>query len=307
MKQKKEIWRDIIGYEDYYQVSNLGNVKSLDRTVLTKTGIKQFHKGRIFKGIDNKGYKQVTLSKDGKQRIYNISQLVAMAYLNHTPDGGTLVVDHINGVKTDNRVKNLRIVTHRENISTCYRANEGSFTSDFVGVYYHKQRDIWRAQIQLKNKITYLGSFENEKDASDVYQKALDEINNNNFNPENYRASFTSNYKGVSYYKNTKKWLCQSTINGEQIHLGYYNNEEDASNAYQKALDELENGTFKIEDYRASFASKYKGISYYKKTQKYMARATIRGERIYLGSFDNELEAHQAILEYESIQPIVKT
>lgn len=242
MKINKEIWRDVPGYEGYYQVSNTGIVRSLDRTVITKRGERSY-KGRIFEGNLNNGYKILSLSRDGKQEIFLIHQLVAMIFLNHEPNGHTLVVDHINGIKTDNRIENLRIVTQRDNSSTCHRTNEDLFSSKFVG---------------------------------------------------------------VSWDKVTKKWRAQIIFNSKKIYLGLFDNEIDAAKAYQKALAELENGTFKIEDYRTSFISKFKGVSFNKANQKYITQPYINGKQIYLGSFENEEEAYQAILLHEAIQPIVK-
>lgn len=223
-----EIWRDIIGYEDYYEVSNLGRIRSLDRTVLTKNGREYFYKGRFFEGNDVNGYKMVTLSKNGKQRVYNISQLVAVCFLNHIPNGHSLVIDHRDGNRSNNNVENLQIVTHRENTSTCYRANEDSFSSEFIGITYHKQTDRWLAQIRLNSKLIYLGLFNNEIDAAKAYQKALGEIENGTFKLENYRASFTSKHKGVTFHKANQKWVANPSINGKQVYLGIHTTEEEA-------------------------------------------------------------------------------
>ena len=227
MKQNREIWVDVPEYKDYYQVSNQGRVRSLDRTVIDSMGRKRFYKGKIIGGSDNgAGYKTLALSRDGKQEKFLIHQVVAMTFLNHTPDGHQLVVDHISGVKADNRVENLRIVSHRDNNSTCYRKDRNSLSSEFVGIY--RFRNKWRAQIQLKNKKIYLGLFNNEEDASDTYQKALGELENGTFKIEDYRASFTSNFKGITFHKTSRKWLCQPTINGKQVYLGLFSTEEEA-------------------------------------------------------------------------------
>ena len=231
MKNMKEIWRDIPDYEGYYQASNLGRVRSLDRWVIFKNGRKQFYKGRIFEGGKVNGYRQVGLSRDGKTTIFLIHQLVAMAFLGHKPDGHQLVIDHINGIRSDNRVENLQIVTNRENSSTCYREDKDSLTSEYVGVCYSKQTDKWQAHIHSNYQIIYLGLFDSEINASNAYQKALAELENGTFNPENYRVKWTSKYKGVSYYKNTKKWVATQYINGNRIHLGYFATELEAHQA----------------------------------------------------------------------------
>ena len=132
----KEIWKDIPNYEGYYQASNLGMVRSLDRTVITSNGQKKFCKGRVMNGSVNKGYNRTVLYIDGVGRYLKFSQIVAMTFLDHNPNGHKLVVDHINGDKSDDRVENLRIVTKRANTSTCFRSNRDSFTSGHAGVYW---------------------------------------------------------------------------------------------------------------------------------------------------------------------------
>ena len=100
-KLYKEIWRPIKGFENY-MVSNLGRVKSL------------YHgKEKILKPINNSGYLMVNLYKNGKRKKYLIHRLVAIAFIPNT-DNKT-EVDHINTIRTDNRVENLRWVTSKEN------------------------------------------------------------------------------------------------------------------------------------------------------------------------------------------------
>jgi hypothetical protein len=101
----EEIYKSIPGYENIYEVSNYGNVKSI-----------KFGKEKILKPKKTRtGYLQVGLLKDGRKLI-GVHQLVAMAFLNHTPCGMKLVIDHINDIKSDNRIINLQVVTQRENI-----------------------------------------------------------------------------------------------------------------------------------------------------------------------------------------------
>ena len=109
-----EEWRDIEGYEGYYQVSNHGNVRSLDRTTLGRDGVKYPHKGVVFKPTTNKnGYKYVVLKKDGGFKGYTVHGLVARAFVEKA--NGKTEVNHKDGDKTNNRVSNLEWVTHSEN------------------------------------------------------------------------------------------------------------------------------------------------------------------------------------------------
>lgn len=232
----KELWEDIPNYEGYYQASSLGRVRSLDRTVIYKNGREQFYKGRITKGSVNNGYRQTKLRGDGIGRTFMFSQLVAMTFLGHEPNGHDLVVDHINGDKSDDRVENLRIVTHRANTSTCFRSDRGSFSSEYVGVNWSKKASKWLALIYHDGVHTHLGCYNTEIEASKAYQLALSKIKDGSFNHNDYKPKLTSEYKGVYFHKAANKWHAKITINGKRKYLGLFKTELEAHNAYQKAL-----------------------------------------------------------------------
>ena len=240
MSEKEvEIWKDIPEYEGYYQASNLGRIRSLDRTVVFSDGRKRFCKGRVMKGGVNKGYRLTTLCINGIGRSFMFSQLVAMTFLGHEPNGQTLVVDHINGDKSDNRVENLRIVTQRANISSCFRSNKDSFSSECAGIYWNEEKSKWQSQIQHKGVKTYLGLYNTEVEASNAYQSALSKIKDGSFNPNDYKPKWTSEYKGVSFYKRYNKWQARIRINGKQKHIGLFKTELEAHNAYQNTLKDI--------------------------------------------------------------------
>jgi len=236
----EEIWKDVPNYEGYYQASNIGRVRSLDRTVVDSRGVKRLYKGRIIKGSVDKGYRKTTLVKDNVGRTYRFSQLVAMAFLDHKPNGHALVVDHINGVKTDDRVENLRIVSHRANTSTCFRSNEESFSSGYVGVNWDKKSSKWKAQIQHNGINTPLGYYNTEIEASTAYREALSKVKDGSFNPDDYKPKLTSKYKGVSFNKSSNKWVAQIWINGKRKHFGYFKTELEAHQAYQAKLKDIQ-------------------------------------------------------------------
>ena len=109
-----EEWKDIEGYEGLYQVSNLGNVRSLDRTVIYSDGSECFYKGKILKqNKDIGGYLRISFNKFGKKKIYFTHRLVAEAFIPNTDNKPS--IDHINTNRTDNRVENLRWCTQKEN------------------------------------------------------------------------------------------------------------------------------------------------------------------------------------------------
>ena len=173
MKQTKEIFKDITGYEGY-QASNLGNVKSLKRKSSTGKQVKERVLKSGLNGVIGNQYLAVNLYKNGKSKSVRIHQLVCMAFLNHVPNGYKgLIVDHINNDKLDNRLSNLQLVTARLN-SSKDRKNK---TSKYTGVFWHKKANKWQSSIGVNGKLKYLGLFTNELEASKCYQEALKEIN----------------------------------------------------------------------------------------------------------------------------------
>lgn len=163
MEEVVEIWKDIPEYNDY-QVSNIGRVKSL-----------KFGKERILKsGICGNGYYMVILYKNKKKIHFKVHQLIAMAFLNHIPDGtNKIVVDHINENKLDNRLENLQLISNRENT---VRSLTGVYSSTYTGVCWYKRYNKWKSKIQINKKTINLGYFEDEYEASETYQKALKNI-----------------------------------------------------------------------------------------------------------------------------------
>lgn len=167
---QKEIFKDIPGYEGMYQVSNLGNVKSLSRKVFRKCNSFVITKEKNLKiSVDTNGYCRVVLSKNNNLKTYKIHQLVAMSFLNHTPCGFKLVIDHINDIKTDNRLENLQIVTSRFNC----KKNQTNYSSQYKGVCWDNSRSRWKAEIKINGKKIHLGRFKSEYEAHLAYQNKL--------------------------------------------------------------------------------------------------------------------------------------
>ena len=110
MTKKDRIWKDVIGYEGLYQISNYGEIKSYE--IVDSLG--RVRPSTILKySYDKDGYAHCNLSCNGKHRKYTVHRLVATAFIPNTENKPT--IDHINGDKTDNRVSNLRWATHKEN------------------------------------------------------------------------------------------------------------------------------------------------------------------------------------------------
>jgi hypothetical protein len=127
---EKEIWRDIAGYEGYYQVSNFGRVRSLDK-MQNYNGSARLHKGRILKpNNDGRGYLIVDLSKNNRSVTKTIHRLVAMAFLenpNNLPQ-----VNHKDEDKENNFVfvnKDGSVDLNKSNLEWCtvsYNVNYGN-------------------------------------------------------------------------------------------------------------------------------------------------------------------------------------
>ncbi len=173
----KEIFKDIVGYEGSYQVSNLGRVKSLDRTIDSGKGFTRFIKGRILKSNPNgNGYHIVSLNLKGKLTAEKVHKLVAMAFLNHKPCGMEKVIDHMDNDKSNNRLDNLQIITVREN-----SIKDKKTSLLYVGVT--KRYNKFTSRVQIKGNRVSFGTFNTQFEAYLHYRcslKHLDKYKGNN-------------------------------------------------------------------------------------------------------------------------------
>jgi hypothetical protein len=114
-----EEWRDIVGYEGLYQVSNLGRVKSLPKRIVYKDGREYIYPSKVMKNQKvSTGYRYVTLYSVNGRRQYYVHRLVAIAFipnLNNERD-----INHIDGCKTNNIASNLEWCSRSENIKHAY-------------------------------------------------------------------------------------------------------------------------------------------------------------------------------------------
>ena len=118
---KKIIWRDIPWYESCYQISNLWNVKSLDRFHYNPRfkWNKRIYRWKTLKQeLGNTHYPTVTLCKLGKLKTVLVHRLIAQAFIPN-PDNKPCV-NHKNWIRNDNRIENLEWVTYSENTKHAY-------------------------------------------------------------------------------------------------------------------------------------------------------------------------------------------
>lgn len=111
--KQDEIWKDILGYEGSYQVSNFGRVRSLPRLKGSKHGGVTAIKGRILKPLSGRAYLSVFLLSNGKRLNVSIHRLVAQAFLSNPSKKEH--VNHIDCNKTNNNASNLEWCTRSEN------------------------------------------------------------------------------------------------------------------------------------------------------------------------------------------------
>ena len=117
----EEVWKDIPGFEGWYQASNLGRIRSLDRYVNYKTSGTALKKGKILKDkVSNKGYLEVTLVQNGRHCYKRVHQLVAASFIPNPY--GYSCINHINENKFDNRADNLEWCTPQLNIDAYYKS-----------------------------------------------------------------------------------------------------------------------------------------------------------------------------------------
>lgn len=122
----EEIWKDIEGYEGCYQVSNLGRIKSLSRKVKVQNNHTRTTKEKIISPIiQATGYSVICLGQHNPKLIH---RLVAIAFIPNFDNKRT--VNHINGIKTDNRLENLEWATYSENM---VHAFENSLNTSIKG------------------------------------------------------------------------------------------------------------------------------------------------------------------------------
>ena len=109
-----EIWKPVVGFEDYYEVSDSGEVRSFDRLCNGRSGSTPLRKGRVLKQMTApNGYKKVSLTKPGTRIQRNIHVLVCEAFIGPRPTGFHIL--HGDGDQNNNSLENLRYGSVSEN------------------------------------------------------------------------------------------------------------------------------------------------------------------------------------------------
>ena len=154
MSSNREIWKSIDGYANY-EVSSFGRV----RNATTERILKPW--------TQNTGYLIIRLWRDGNQKQCLVHRLVAQEFVDNPLN--KRIVDHIDGVKTNNTFDNLRWASDTENQGN--QKNQTNRTSIYKGVSFDRSRNKWMAKIRTTN----LGRFESEREAAKAYNEAAKE------------------------------------------------------------------------------------------------------------------------------------
>lgn len=197
-------------------------------SVNLETGAVLNHKGKRV-GTNSNGYLRTSFRYEGKK--YNIALHQFVFYIGT----GKCVelIDHKNGVKSDNRFLNLREATTQENAFNRINAK---------GYCFNKNKNKFQASIIVNGKYIALGDFVLEEEARIAYEKAKNDLHliGNIDEHVNNLHKYKFSPKGISYSKAHEKYIVRMTIEGVQKYLGLYTTKEEAIEVYNKQRQMIE-------------------------------------------------------------------
>lgn len=155
-----EIWVPFPSHP-LYEISNMGQVRNAETKHVIATKLNPT--GYAYTRVQIKGR---------KQKVIPIHQMVCQAFIGPCPKG--MVINHINSVKSDNRLENLEYVHQRENVT------HASKRKHLTGAYYNKFHKRWQSMLHHNNKKIHLGAFHTEIEAHEAYMRKLKELGQEN-------------------------------------------------------------------------------------------------------------------------------
>lgn len=189
------------------------------------------------------GYAARNVVENGKPRVKSMHRII----LGLTDP--KVLTDHIDGNKTNNIKSNLRPCNHSQN--ACNKPKPGVNMSGYKGVSWQSKTGSWSAKIKINKKDIWIGEFDSKEEAARHYNKAAAKYHGEFalmndvvpiFPEKERRAANKSNktgFRGVSWYRITKRWKCAIMINYKKIHIGYFDTPEEAALGFDKKAREL--------------------------------------------------------------------
>ncbi len=159
-----EIWKEIPGYEGFYEASTIGRIRSLNRVVRQHNGNTQTKKGVILKSsIDRIGYENVALSRENKLKSFKVHRLVAMSFIDKVE--GQNEINHIDCNKLNNNVANLEWCNRLQNIKHAIKNNLIKY---HYGDSHHS--NIVKSKDHSKINEMYYNEGKRVKDIANIYK-----------------------------------------------------------------------------------------------------------------------------------------
>ena len=172
----KEIWKDIKDYEGLYQISSLGNIRSLNRIIKDKNKTYLLH-GKILKlGIRNK-YKVINLHKNNIRKSFQVHRLVAEAFIPN-PDN-LAIVNHIDEDPINNNVENLEWCSQKHNVNhskhKMYHTKNAKLSNITNEKYINVKNNKYRVKIKQIKIESYFNNLQDAILYRDLMLEVLDE------------------------------------------------------------------------------------------------------------------------------------
>ena len=197
-----EEWRQIVEFNKY-EVSNMGNIRS-DR-------------GPLKPGKDTYGYRQINLYKDGARytrKVYRVVMETFNPNIENKPQ-----IDHINRIRDDDRVENLRWVTARENVR-----NSKGFTEEMNGISRSEKNDTYVVRLNIDGREKYFGSRKTLDEAKILRDGVL--AGDIEYTPRNQRDTYGISLLSRGFY--------QVRVNGKTV--GYKKTFEEAKHLRDETI-----------------------------------------------------------------------
>lgn len=227
-----EIWEDIPKYNGKYQASNLGRIRCIPQVFRSKSKIIKTNYYIVKERHLDTGYKQVTLTNNkGINKVRGVHRWVMFAFQGEVDED--IQVNHINGVRDDNRLCNLEYVTPRENNNYKKVLSPEKYASEYPGVYRttdnRSGKTSYASSIAINGKNYYLGSSNSDYELYLRYKKALHGYENFGELPKPVEIkNRTSKIKGVGFHSASGKYR----VRYKKKYVGIFDTEDLAEKVY---------------------------------------------------------------------------